>query len=366
MLRLPAMLLPSKSNFMPPNDSLNRKLHLRCDTSSIPEGLPVYLLNMPSKTSSSEVTWNADIVHAFGLYKMVNQIIGIWPLNCHDLFSKARVLVITILQISMTANLFRELKSDCVTAEEVVTFLGLMGVSVIALVKIMVLRLNQQRMNLLIRTAVEDWSKVEDTEERSIMREHASTGRFVFIFQMSSAYATIVSMILGSLPFFNQEIMEGAMENNVYNYSNFSVSSPPPFLLTTSPRNSQRTLPMGTACFVADMPTVLYGLIYIVQVIQLMTTAAGNIGTDVYFFGVALHVCGQFELLKTSFKKFGQEPDIHKCRMELKQLVRRHNQLIILSNNFEETFNLLILAQLCLNSFYMSLLGILLSLINRC
>lgn len=258
----------------------------------------------------------------------------------------------------MTINLIREIFADCVIVDEMVNFLSLVACSMIACLKVMVLRMNRRKMELLIESIIDDWSKLEDSSARKIMRKHAHTGRFVFIFQMVSAFLTIIPLALASLPFLvaPPESFRDALENSssasLNNHSN----------LWSHFREGNdvvypRSLPMGTGCFVRDVSSIFYALVYILQIIQLMTTCAGNVGTDVYFFSITMHVCGQLELLKMKFENFGQSSDFLTCREEIRILVRRHNHLMELSNNFEDTFNIIILAQLSANALHMSLLG---------
>nr|AXM05141.1 odorant receptor [Campoletis chlorideae] len=311
---------------------------------------------MPSKASKTN-PWNSDTVYDLGLCRMLAQILGIWPLSCQDIFSKIRISIVAVLEISMAINLIREIFADCVMVDEMVNFLALVACSMIAFLKVMVLRMNRTKMELIIKSAVDDWSKIKDSSAREIMKKHAQSGRFVFIFQMVSAFLTVIPLTLAPLPFLVAlpADLEGHFENSSspQNFSNLTSQ-----LYEANDVALPRSLPMGTGCFVHDISSTFYALIYILQVIQLMTTCAGNVGTDVYFFSITMHVCGQFELLKIQFENFGESSDFFTCRQEIRALVKRHNHLIQLSNNFEDTFNILVLAQLSANALHMSLLGI--------
>ncbi|XP_043275199.1 uncharacterized protein [Venturia canescens] len=314
---------------------------------------------MASKGSAKASLWNADTVYELGLCRMLEQTLGIWPIGYQDTFSKLRLFVVAVLEISMIINLIREIIADCVIVDEMVNFVALVACSIVALLKIMILQINRRKMELVIKSAVDDWSMIEESSSREIMKQHARTGRFVFIYQMASAVLTIVLMAWAALPFLAElpESLGDHFENSSATsfHNNSDLLS---HLHEAKEINLPRSLPMGTGCFVNDISSISYALIFIYQVIQLIITSAGNIGTDVYFFSICMHVCGQLELLKIKFENFGHDSDSRTCHEQVRAFVKRHNHLIELSNIFEDSFNILILAQLSANAFIMSLLGI--------
>ncbi|XP_043275198.1 uncharacterized protein [Venturia canescens] len=314
---------------------------------------------MASKASAKATFWNADTVYELGLCRMLAQTLGIWPVSCQDIFSKIRLCIAAALEISLAINLICEIVADCVIVDEIFESLVVVACSIIALLKTTVLRMNRRKMELVIKSAVDDWSMIEDSNTREIMRKYAKTGRSVFIFQMVSSLITIIQMASVALPFLaalpesRGDHFENSSATNFLNLSN--VSSP---IREAKDDLSLRSFPVGSGCFVNNVSSISYAFVYIFQVIQLTSTCAGNVGIDVYFFSISMHVCGQFELLRMKFENFGQDSDFHTCHEQVRTFVRRHNHLMNLSYNVEDCFNILILAQLSVNTFTISLLGI--------
>ncbi|XP_043275202.1 odorant receptor 45b-like [Venturia canescens] len=315
---------------------------------------------MASRASAKVSLWNSDTVYELGLCRALEHTLGIWPTSCQDIFSKVRLSIVAFLEISMAMNLLREILTGCVIVDEMLNFLALAAYAIMALLKVGVLRINRTKMELLIKSAVDDWSTIEDSSTRETMRKYARTGRFVFIFQSVSGFLSCVLIVWPSFgPFVAtlkspENRFERSSAASFHNYSNFSS----PLLHEEKDIVLPWSLPMGTSCFTYDIPLIFYALFYTLQTIQLFSTCAGNVGTDIYFFSISMHVCGQFELLKMRFENFGEIPDFCVCHEQVRALVRRHNHLMELSNNFEDSFNLLILAQLLTNALIMSLLGI--------
>ncbi|XP_033219369.1 odorant receptor 22c-like [Belonocnema kinseyi] len=92
--------------------------------------------------------------------------------------------------------------------------------------------------------------------------------------------------------------------------------------------------------------------------VQLIYTTIGNCGTDVFFFGLAMHTCGQFEILRNDLTEFGMIGDGIQLRRSLHILIKRHKHLINLSQQLDDSFNGILLMQLFLSSLVIVVLGI--------
>ncbi|XP_043274641.1 odorant receptor 13a-like isoform X2 [Venturia canescens] len=168
------------------------------------------------------------------------------------------------------------------------------------------------------------------------MKKHAKLGRFVFLFQLGSSYVTTIPMIIGPLPFLAPEILT--------NDTNSSV----PF----------RGLPLRTTCIFGDMSDIAYATVFTIQALQLLTTCTANVGIDVYFFGISMHLCGQFRLLGLELENFDINVDETKQRQNLVRIIHRHVKLSRLAQHIEDSFNVIILVQLSANALQMCLMGI--------
>nr|UEN71197.1 olfactory receptor 14 [Gregopimpla kuwanae] len=292
------------------------------------------------------IKWNSDSVYALGLCRIMAGALGIWPL-IDDFFSRIRVFIVAFSQVYLNVSLIRALVMDCGAMNKLVDSVALIACSSSVFLKIVTLRINQRRMFRIVSSALEDWCVIQDAKSRKVMKSYAGAGRFVFILQICTAYLGSIPRLIYSLP---RTVPVSAI------ITNETVAN-----LTATGSVTIRGLPMGAACTVANVSSQVYVAIYVLQIVQFLVTASGNIGSDVYFFGVAMHVCAQFELLKTRFEDFGRDAvtENDKCvRDQLIVLVKRHNFLAGLSDDFESTFSIIILTQLTVNAMHLSLLGI--------
>ena len=97
--------------------------------------------------------------------------------------------------------------------------------------------------------------------------------------------------------------------------------------------------------------------VYALQSVQFIYTTIGNCGIDVLFFGLAMHVCGQFEILKNDMTEFGIIGDEIQLRKSLHILIMRHKNLINLSQQLDDSFSGILMVQLFFNSLIIVVLG---------
>ncbi|XP_011300122.1 odorant receptor 24a-like [Fopius arisanus] len=228
-------------------------------------------------------------------------------------------------------------KGNCGTITELVDAISLMTTSLMAVLKILLPWSHRRRVASLVISVVQDWSQVNSKKCQEVMLRYAFIGRVVFIVQMSGAYMTIIPLILTRLPR-SVELIDA---------DNRSL-----FL---------RNIPIGPRCWVSlEISTFTYSLYYIFVCVHLFILATSYLGGDVFAFGLAMHLCGQFELLYRSFEKFdGNETSVIQRKI-VSQFAKRHNSLLNLADDFETAFSLLILFELGANAFIISISEIIL------
>nr|AID59305.1 odorant receptor 7 [Macrocentrus cingulum] len=183
----------------------------------------------------------------------------------------------------------------------------------------------QESMYFIVHSAVNDWASVGHGKHREIMIRYAYIGRIVFMVQMIGAYMTIIPLIFGNLPSINP-VLNGANDNTTIVY---------------------RNIPIGPNCWVsAHLSTNVYLAYYFLITLHLIILCTAYIGGDVYIFGIAMHVCGQFQLLYDNMEKLNANDIYFVQRINLSRLCQRHNHLVKLTNEFERTFNFVLLIQL--------------------
>lgn len=235
----------------------------------------------------------------------------------------------------MLVSLIGEVFSDGSATNDALEVISLLSCAVLATLKVLVLRGFRSKMLDIVTGAVEDWNgPAKSPKARKVMMDHAKIGRRVCVFQMTSAYVTTATMIVGQLPILASPIILNGSDPQI------------------------RGLPLRTVSIFGDMSDLSYALVYVLQAFQLLATCTGNIGNDVYFFGFTLHMCGQFRVLGDDLKSFDVDVDELVRREKFVGLVERHIRLGRLAKNLEDSFNIIILVQLTANSMQMCLMGI--------
>ncbi|XP_057323637.1 odorant receptor 13a-like [Microplitis mediator] len=282
---------------------------------------------------------SSDIAYALGLYEILGRTLGIWPLNCHDISSIIKITFVTVTQLSMSISLLKQLlvKGNCGKITDVVDVLTLIACGVLTVVKVIIPRIYYNKMYVIVSTAINDWKTVNNEKARRTMLRYAYIGRVVFIVQIIGAYAVGFQLIVLGLPFKTEW-------NNDRNYS-----------------TPVYTVPIGPSCWISsDISSFQYTVYYISQCIQLFVVCTAYNGADTYFFGIAMHVCGQFELLSNSLTNIYSDGKISNQKQNFFKFVERHKHLLFLANNFEETYNLIILSQVGIDALLICISGIVL------
>ncbi|CAD6211169.1 GSCOCT00013812001.3-RA-CDS, partial [Cotesia congregata] len=284
--------------------------------------------------------YSSDITYALGLYKILGRALGIWPLQCQDILSIFNITFVVTTQLWMSISLTKQLimKGNCGAVTELVDVISLIACGFVTIVKVIVPRVYHTEMNVIVSSAINDWITLNNKRYRVIMLKYAYIGRVVFIVQMIGAYAAGFPLIISKLPFI------------MVLWSNDRNDSAPMY-----------TVPIGPSCWVSsDISMFHYILYYIFQSIQLLVVCTAYIGADTYFFGIAMHVCGQFALLSHSLDNVYSNGDIVIQKHELSLFIKRHKHLLLLANNFEETYNLIILSQVAIDTLLICISGIVL------
>ncbi|XP_060825153.1 odorant receptor 47a-like [Bombus pascuorum] len=112
---------------------------------------------------------------------------------------------------------------------------------------------------------------------------------------------------------------------------------------------------IATYCVFGSLPLLQQICVLILQATHIFVNAVAHCANDGLFFSLTMHLCGQFEILKMNFTKFElQEFGYHK---KLQFLVKRHCQLLMLANDLEQTFNMIILVQLLMSALLICIEG---------
>lgn len=95
------------------------------------------------------------------------------------------------------------------------------------------------------------------------------------------------------------------------------------------------------------------------QIMQASLVVISECACDSFFFSITMHLCGQLELLRIQFTEISKKHYEEKRHGNvLRPLVKRHCQLIALTKNIEDAFNINILLRLVIISVVIAASGI--------
>lgn len=197
--------------------------------------------------------------------------------------------------------------------------------AMLVMVKLTLLQIQRSTLSTSLYSAIQDWYSVKDTKSREIMMQHARTARIISLSLFYCGFVSLTFYLLRLLPFIN------ATSNG-------------------------RTFVLPMSCLFESVTNLQYAFIAFYQVIQLFITYAGNCCTEGLFVGITMHLCGQLELLMIDF----QQIDLRKHKRKggsIEELVVRHRKLLKLTENIEDTYNIIILTQIFTSAILICITG---------
>ena len=224
----------------------------------------------------------------------------------------------------------KEIKLGCGDADDMVFFIEHLKYGTTSPLRVLILRLYHKNLAAIITSAKTDWSVTKKPKFLAIMRSYANLGNFVLYTQLISICFVVLLYIIGNLPF----LQPGVQSNSTNNIDDILF---------------ERTLPLRTNCLFKDVSITKYVFLYILQIIQIILIVLGIIGSDAFFFSLAMHICGQFEALHQEISDFVEGNDFIKTKLRIAALSKRHQHLLEGAQNFQTTFNLIITVQLVIN-----------------
>ncbi|XP_026823828.1 odorant receptor 33b-like isoform X2 [Ooceraea biroi] len=216
----------------------------------------------------------------------------------------------------------------------------LITIGTLTIIKISIIRLHRDDLSKYMCNAASDWIYVAQRDHREVMLRYANLGRFVFFSQMCSSYIVIIPLIAESLLSF---VTMSSLQNITLSMSveEMRVIKLPHDMIC--PFNAQ------VACFG----------ICIVQAVQLISLATGNCGSDVFLFGICMHLCGQLEILGLQLSRFHEGKGNDSWgKTKLVALIERHCLLLNLAKDIVDTLDIILSAQLIFQASLICIIGL--------
>lgn len=209
--------------------------------------------------------------------------------------------------------------------------------SVVSLSKLLVIRLTWQHTYILVTSLIDDWSISWDARRREVMTRYTNVGRVVSLTILYLGYASGMSFLFMAIPF------DGLI----------------PWLNASKANNNATVMPtyfLATYCVFGSLPGIVHSCVLLLQAAQIFVNATSHCGNDGFFFGLTMHLCGQFEVLEMDFADI--EVDERVCKRRMRMLIGRHCRLIKLADSLEYAFNMAIFAQTLMSVLLLCVEGI--------
>ncbi|XP_071625486.1 odorant receptor 22c-like [Temnothorax longispinosus] len=274
--------------------------------------------------------WNDESHYALNVYEKVLGIIGVWPLNAGEFKSIARCSLAILIQISTIGSLSLEAYRQCLGAEDMMEAFLMDLSSLVSLSKLFVIRLTWRHTYVLVTSVIDDWSVSRDTRQREVMMRYTHVGRIVSLTMLYLGYASGVSFLFNAVSF--DSLIPWLNVSKANDNDNDTVVT---------------TYFLATYCVFGSLPTTTYSCVLLLQVAQIFVNATSHCGNDGFFFGLAMHLCGQFEILQMDFASI--EVEERTCKKRIRMLIGRHCHLIRLTDSFEYAFNMAIFTQVSMS-----------------
>ncbi|XP_011347237.2 odorant receptor 33b-like isoform X1 [Ooceraea biroi] len=286
-------------------------------------------------------TWNKEMTREFFPYKRIMWPVGSWPVDSSKNFAKLRALFVTVTLALMVAYLSMEIGyHDGANLNLIIDHFTLITIGTLTIIKISIIRLHRDDLSKYMCNAASDWIYVAQRDHREVMLRYANLGRFVFFSQMCSSYIVIIPLIAESLLSF---VTMSSLQNITLSMSveEMRVIKLPHDMIC--PFNAQ------VACFG----------ICIVQAVQLISLATGNCGSDVFLFGICMHLCGQLEILGLQLSRFHEGKGNDSWgKTKLVALIERHCLLLNLAKDIVDTLDIILSAQLIFQASLICIIGL--------
>ncbi|XP_011878794.1 PREDICTED: odorant receptor 22c-like [Vollenhovia emeryi] len=273
------------------------------------------------------VEWNSDTAHVLTLHKYLLGILGLWVLDEETRFSRIRWFMSTIIELSATISLSLEVIYHCRGHEDALDAFLSASTSITSISKLLLHRVNWRHKLILVESVINDWTVVNNCYSREIMLKYARISRLVSLVFLYFGCASCVFLFS---PFILANFnLLWTTEEQIYN------------------KTSEWKLLLAAYCVFGSYTSFAYGLIEVLQALQILVNCISQCGNDGFFFNLTMHVCGQFEVLRMDFSQIDSKELLSRNRLGI--LLKRHHRLIYLAHHLQKAFSLVILSQLLMS-----------------
>ncbi|XP_019883244.2 odorant receptor 13a-like isoform X1 [Camponotus floridanus] len=275
-----------------------------------------------------------DIAYAMTPFKLITWLIGVWPLQVYNIYSLLRCVFGICCAILFVVLPSMELYFGCTDIEKNIDCLTLICCGLLGVLKMTWFRINTNSLIINYNSALNDYLTIDNIKERDIMRKHAFIGKIFCSSLLAFTYFSCLMYGVNSFMNYNQD--------NRINITN---------------RDTILKYPIPSKCVLEyfNFPTSMFKIYCLIEIVILVTAATANLGNDVLFLNITLHICGQVNILRLRFMNF----DVTSPRIydRFNALIQRHCYLIMLARKLTDLISFVLLIELFLIGILICIIG---------
>lgn len=234
-----------------------------------------------------------------------------------------------VFQVTPMCVYFMEIYLHCNGAKESFDTVTPGAAAALALTRLITPRIHRRELLEVVTSMMDDWATQRDKRVRWIMRKYAALSTRVTTFTFF-----LVSVIV-----------------SVYIFMAISAVTAKASEIERKVENASRAADEMLSCVFHGEST--RQAFMVVQAMQMFVTGILTFGSTSFFFGLAMHLCGQFDALSIQLSDFR----IDRARRTIAETVERHCHLIRMADCMEEAFHANVLMYLFVTTTLMCIDG---------
>ncbi|NP_001177482.1 odorant receptor 27 [Nasonia vitripennis] len=276
---------------------------------------------------------------SINITRTISRVCGIWPELEEKKSIAARYYFIVPTIVIFFTMTVPQVRRAVLHRKDLSAVLELMTTGIvmelIALLKLLGIRLNESGLRWLLRRMIDDW-KTSNSKERNIMQEYSNLTRFIMTLCITLTIGNVVAQTTKQFAIYFMERYQSMANETVIK---------PTFLKSDFYFNEQ--------------PEGIYEAVVAAQILGGFYVAFAFTACDGFFVFSILHVSGQICNLQLQIEGLVQNHEQRRCSFikVLAPIVVRHRDLRGYAAVIEENFNKIFLVQMIATSIFLCLQG---------
>lgn len=225
----------------------------------------------------------------------------------------------------------QELLNHCGTSYDITSLFGIIFAAVSGHIKILFLHIYNDNIKFIVTSFINDWWTIKNEKCKKIMHEYSSLNRVLFFSILTSMFCYTSKLTIDGLP-------------KTISVGNVTVV--------------ERLLPLSAKCWdFSDTNIVIYAFQFACRIFEFIIYNITSCGIDLYFFILAMHICGQFEITNLDFQNFMAVSNGKFEKTKFYKIVIRQKNLIDLMHMLHKSFTYIMLTVLLISGIHLNIIS---------